>query len=189
MKPQIAIYDACVLYPAPLRDTLVQLAFSGLVLARWTDTIHEEWISNLLDDRPDLTRDPLERTGDKMNLVIEDSLVSGHESLIDGLELPDPGDRHVLAAAIHCEAQVIVTTNTKDFPNSVLGQYDIEKRRPDAFIAELFSVEPLRVLQALKAQRERLRNPAQDQDSFLATLQRQGLSTTVSLLTPWKTML
>jgi hypothetical protein len=55
MPELIAIYDSCVLYPAPLRDLLVRLARAGLFRARWTDTIHDEWIRNVLENRPDIS--------------------------------------------------------------------------------------------------------------------------------------
>jgi len=58
----VVIYDACVLYPAPLRDFLVRLATKGLFAARWTDEIHNEWIRNLLQRRPELDPDQLPRT-------------------------------------------------------------------------------------------------------------------------------
>ena len=92
------------------------LALSDLFRARWSNDIHEEWIRNLLEDRPDLTRERLERTRDKMNSHIRGCLVTGYEPLIAGLTLPDPDDRHVLAAAIRASAEVIVTFNLKDFP-------------------------------------------------------------------------
>jgi len=71
-----AIYDSCVLYPAPLRDLLMWLALSDLFRARWSNDIHEEWIRNLLEDRPDLTRERLERTRGKMNSHIRGCLVT-----------------------------------------------------------------------------------------------------------------
>jgi hypothetical protein len=82
---------------------------SGLVRARWTDAIHDEWIRKVLQNRPDLTAQQLARTRELMNRAVPDCLVSGYEKLIDKLELPDPDDRHVLAAAIHARANVIVT--------------------------------------------------------------------------------
>jgi predicted nucleic acid-binding protein len=165
------------------------LAVAGLVRARWTDTILEEWIRNLLENRPDLTRERLERTKAKMIEAIPDSLVEISATLSEQLELPDPDDRHVLAAAIQAEAQVIVTMNVKDFPSSVLGKYDVETRTPDAFIAELLNNEPLAVLQAVKGQRERLKNPPQSVDEFLSTLKRQGLIVSVSLMEPYRHLL
>ncbi len=88
------VFDACVLYPAPLRDLLVQLALRDIFSARWTDAIHDEWISNLLESRPDLSREALERTRSLMNSHVRDSLVTGYEGLIPGLLLPDENDRH-----------------------------------------------------------------------------------------------
>ena len=88
-----ALYDACVLYPAPLRDLLMQMALTDLYRARWSHMIHDEWMRNLLRNRPDLTRERLERTRERMDANSRDCLVIGFEDLIDTLELPDPGDR------------------------------------------------------------------------------------------------
>ena len=110
------IYDANVLYPAPLRSVLMFLAQTDLFRARWTLDIHEEWIRNLLLKRPDLSQEKLEGLRDMMIDAIPDSLVTGYEPTIDGLILPDPDDRHVLAAALRANAEIIVTANLKDFP-------------------------------------------------------------------------
>jgi len=83
-----ALYDACVLYPAPLRDLLMHLAMTDLFRARWTDQIHDEWIRNVLANRPDLKRKQLERTRRLMNAHVLDCLVTGCENLIDGLRCP-----------------------------------------------------------------------------------------------------
>jgi predicted nucleic acid-binding protein len=125
MSNFIVIFDACVLYPAPLRDFLMHLALMDLFRAKWTQQIHEEWISNLLKNRKDLTREKLERTKALMNEAAQECLVENYETLIPGLKLPDPDDRHVLAAAIKGGAALIVTFNFEDFPNSTLKQYDI----------------------------------------------------------------
>jgi hypothetical protein len=89
------VYDACVLYPAPLRDLLMRLALTDLYRARWTDTIHDERTHNVLRQRPDLKREDLERTRELMNAHVRDCLVDGFEHLIPVVELPDSGDRHV----------------------------------------------------------------------------------------------
>ena len=98
------VYDACVLYPAPLRDLLMRLALTDLYRARWSDQIYQEWMTAVLRNRPDLSREQLERTRSLMNAHVRDALVNGHQPLIPALELPDPDDRHVLAAAIKCGA-------------------------------------------------------------------------------------
>jgi hypothetical protein len=116
-------YDACVLYPAPLRDLLMRLALTDLYRARWSDQIHEEWITAVLRNRSDLSRAQLERTRSLMNAHVRDALVDGYQSLIPALALPDPDDRHVLAAAIKRGADLIVTFNLDDFPDHVLASY------------------------------------------------------------------
>ena len=118
-----AVLDASVLYPALLRNMLMRLALHGLFRARWSAQIHEEWIAALLRNRPDLTRARVEHTRNLTDLHIQDALVTGYRSRIEASALPDADDRHVLAAAIHCGANVIVTTNLRDFPNSVLAGF------------------------------------------------------------------
>lgn len=103
-----ALLDASVLYSAPLRDLLLELAVSDLYRAKWSDEINDEWINALLSNRSDLTREQLERTRDLMNMHVRDALVEGYEDLIEIVRLPDPGDRHVVAAAIKGRADVIV---------------------------------------------------------------------------------
>ena len=126
MSTFTALYDACVLYSAALRDLLMRLALTDLFRARWTDEIHDEWIRNVLANRPDLKREQLERTRTLMNAHVRDCLVNGYEDLIEGLDLPDPDDRHVLAAAIRTRASVIVTFNLDDFPADYLAKYGVE---------------------------------------------------------------
>ena len=94
----IVIYDSRVLYPAPLRDLLMRLALIDLYQAKWTKDIHREWIRSLLKNRPDLTEERLQKTREKMDLHVRDCLVEEYEELIESLKLPDPNDRHVLAA-------------------------------------------------------------------------------------------
>lgn len=100
------VFDACVLYPAPLRDFLLRLSTTGLFAAKWTDHIHDEWIRNILKARPDL-EDKLSRTRDLMNRAVPDARITSYEVLTEKLVLPDANDRHVLAAAIRSGAQVL----------------------------------------------------------------------------------
>jgi hypothetical protein len=111
----IVFYDANVLYPAELCNLLMHLALIGVFRAKWSADEHEEWIRNLVMDRSDPTRAKLERTRQLMDKAAPDALVRGYEHLIPGLALPDPNDRHVLAAAIRAGASVIVTCNLADF--------------------------------------------------------------------------
>ncbi len=100
----VVLYDACVLYPAPLRDLLVRIANTGIVRARWTELILDECFRNILEQRPDLKPEALRRTRELMTQAVPDCLVTGFETLIAGLSLPDKDDRHVLAAAVRAGA-------------------------------------------------------------------------------------
>jgi len=115
-----ALLDSCVLYPARLRDLLLSLAAAGLFRPIWSDSIHEEWMTNVLANRPDLTRAQLEATRRAMDLAFPAALVSGFEGLIPALNLPDPDDRHALAAAVYARAELIITVNLSDFPKAAL---------------------------------------------------------------------
>ena len=182
MAAYTALYDACVLYPAALRDLLMWLALTDLFRAKWTDAIHEEWMRNVLKDRPDLTRTQLERTRGLMNATVRDCLVTDYEVLIEALELPDPNDRHVLAAAIRGHADVIVTSNLKHFPADTLHRYGLEAQHPDQFITHLLHLAPTTVYQAVKLQRDALNNPPRTAEELLETLEKQGLVQTVAHL-------
>ena len=189
-NPQFtAVYDACVLYPAPLRDFLMWLGLSGQFHARWTSEIHEEWKRNLLRNRPDLTADQLNRTVALMNQAIPGGLVTGYEGLIGDLSLPDPDDRHVLAAAIHCNARVIVTFNEKDFPASALKPFGVEAQHPDVFIKNLFELDQAVVVSAAQRQRAQLKNPPLSVENYLDILLRQGLVQTTRALAAYRAFL
>lgn len=188
-SPFTAVYDACVLYPAPLRDFLMWLGLSGRFRARWSTQIHDEWKRNLLLNRSDLTSAQLDRTSALMDLAIPDGLVTGHEVLISGLTLPDPDDRHVLAAAICCNASVIVTFNERDFPPAALSPFGIEAQHPDLFIENLFDLDPAAVVAAAQRQRAQLKNPPMDVDRYIDVLLRQGLVQTAKSLTIYQALL
>jgi predicted nucleic acid-binding protein len=177
-----ALFDACVLYPAPLRDFLMNLAITDLFRAKWTKEIHDEWIRNVLKNRPDLTRERLHRTRDLMNSHVRDCLVTGYQDLIPSLTLPDIDDRHVLAAAIVAGADVIVTYNLKDFPATILEQYGIEAQHPDEFITHLIDLASPVVCEAAKRQRMSLKNPPQSVEDLLSAYERQSLAQTVAEL-------
>lgn len=180
--PFTVVYDACVLYSAPLRDFLIRLAMTGLFHAKWTDRIHEEWIKAVLRTRPHIKRDALARVRQLMDQAVPDSLVRDHEALAEGLALPDPDDRHVLAAAIKVEAQTIVTINLRDFPAAALTKWNVEAQHPDDFIIRLMELDAGAVFGVARVQRESLRNPAMTPMQFVEMLECQGLTQTASRL-------
>ncbi|KYC43601.1 PIN domain-containing protein [Scytonema hofmannii PCC 7110] len=182
MSNLTVVYDACVLYPAALRDFLVWLALTNLFHARWTDEIHDEWTRNVLKNRPDLTKKQLERTKNLMNSSVPNCLVTGYESIIPDLQLPDPDDRHILAAAIHCRANIIVSFNLSDFLAKVLNLYRIEAQSPDNFILNLLNQNFTVVCEAAQRQRKTLKNPPKTVEEYLETLKQQGLALTATRL-------
>ena len=169
------VFDACVLYPAPLRDFLLRLSMTGLFSAKWTDQIHDEWIRNVLKSRPEL-QDKLPRTRELMNTAVPDSLVTAYEPLIESLSLPDADDRHVLAAAIRASAQAIITFNLNDFPNEILVQYGVEAIHPDTFIEHQLDLNQGIVIAAAKQHREALKKTPKTADEYIETLAAQGLA-------------
>lgn len=177
-----ALYDANVLHPASLRDLLIRLGATGLFRARWTERILDETIESILRRRPDLGADRLARTRSLMCEAVADCLVEGYEPLIEALNLPDPDDRHVLAAAIRCSAQVIVTSNLKDFPESALEPFNIEAQTPDVFVLHLVELAPARVATVVQQQASSLRAPTATVDELLDHLSTSALPLSVAAL-------
>src|SRR5437870_9748841 len=160
----------------------MDLTRTGIFRARWSADIHEEWISALLRSRTDLTRAKLERTRMLMDQHATDAMVTDYQHLIPGLQLPDPNDRHVLAAAIRARADVIVTINLRDFPPEVMAPFGIEAQHPDEFILHLLDLAPGVVVGAARDHRLSLKNPPKTLEEYLNTLEAQGLTQTVSVL-------
>lgn len=170
-----AILDANVLYPAPVRDLLLHLATFDLYKPKWTQTIQEEWKRNLLKKRPDLKTSQLDKTIHEMNKAFPDASVEQYESLIPTFDLPDMNDRHVLAAAVRCHAEIIVTSNLKHFPEKYLSEFEIEAQHPDHFITNLIDLNPEKSLEAFKQQVSFLKNPPMTESQVLESLEKAGL--------------
>jgi predicted nucleic acid-binding protein len=182
MTPPLAILDANVLYSASLRHLLIWLAVTEAFDARWTEAIQDEWTRSLLRDQPSLDARRVARTRQLMDAHIPDALVTGYEPLIAELTLPDPNDRHVLAAAIHSGATIIVTKNLKDFPSSPLATHGIVAMHPDAFVRSLLGTNPDAVIDGARAHRGELVNPPRSSDEYIAALEVQGLVATAAAL-------
>lgn len=177
------------MYPAPLRSFLMYLALSQEFRARWSDMIHDEWIRNLLKNRPDLSEEQLARTRRLMDEHVPGAVVTGFEGLIDGIDLPDENDRHVVAAAIQTRAEAIITFNLKDFPEQELSRFGITALHPDDFIADLIDLNVGAVIEAARQQRQSLKNPPFTAEEYLDILLKQKLPKTVSRLKPFEVMI
>lgn len=175
------VLDANVIYPAPIRDLLLNLADLELFSPKWSELIQDEWIRNLLKNRTDLSKAKLLRTANMMNAAFPDAEVGGFEVLIDQLELPDPNDRHVLAVGIKCNADAIITFNKKDFPRKILNQFNIEVYDPDEFLNLLNDLSPSRVKKAFDNQLDSLKNPPMTKIELIETLVNCNLRTAVKL--------
>ncbi len=180
MASFIAIYDACVLHPAPLCDLLMRLAMAGLVRARWSDRILDEVVSSIHRRKPDILLEKLERRRRNMANAVPDCLVLHFEHLEVGLTLPDPDDRHVLAAAIRCGAQAIVTANLADFPDHVLAPYGIEAIHPDDFVLGLIDLSEGIALRVLLDQVGALTKPPRTIEDVLQALEKNGMIRTAA---------
>jgi predicted nucleic acid-binding protein len=138
----IVVYDANVLYPSTLRDLLIRIAqLPHLVQAKWTDKILDEALNAVRKNFPDISAEKASTLRERMNAAVRDCLVVGCEPLIEILDLPDPDDRHVLAAAIKVNAQLIVTWNRRDFPEGKLAPWGIRAKSPDDFVRDVIGID------------------------------------------------
>jgi predicted nucleic acid-binding protein len=172
----IVVYDANVLYPNTLRDLLIRIAqLPHLVQAKWTDEILDEVLDSLRKNLPDISEEKASRLRERMSAAVRDCLVSGYEPLVQLLDLPDPDDRHVLAAAIKVNAQLIVTRNRKDFPPEILGQWGVRAKSPDDFVRDVMGIDSQSVWACVQQIVDsRTRRPVTVED-VLGELERDGL--------------
>ena len=124
-----------------------------------------------------------------MNAHARDAVVTDFEELIETIELPDRNDRHVLAAAIKCDADLIVTTNLKDFPAERLRRWGIEAQHPDEFLTTRFHLSQQAFLKATRTVRLRLQNPPKSVEDYLDTLRAQRLPAMVKAIEPFSHLL
>jgi len=108
--------------------------------------------------------------------------VTGFDDLVDGLDLPDADDRHVLAAAIRAGAQAIVTFNLDDLPEAKLARYNVEAKHPDEFVLDAIDLAPGLVTAVVSEQAATLRNPPRSVGELLDTLRDQRLVRSVAKL-------
>lgn len=176
LEPITAVCDACVLYPFHQRNILIQASVDGLFDARWTDEIHDEWMRNLIGNVPAIPLERLQATRRLMELALPQALVGGFHRHIESVKLPDPNDRHVVAAAIEANASHILTWNLRDFPVTVLKVYGLVRATPDAFLADLYDEAPDLIVGSLANARRNLSKSGVSVQGFLALLKAQRLT-------------
>ena len=172
MSSFVCVLDACVLIPAALRDTLLRAADAGLYAPRWSATILEETRRNLVSQLG-LSESQAQRLIDTIQTYFPEAVVTGYESLIDVMT-NHPKDRHVLAAAVVSGAEVIVTSNLRDFPSLALGPFGIEAQSPDDFLVGLLYDDSERMVQVVVEQAQDLHAPPMSVDELLDILATQA---------------
>ncbi len=185
MPSIVAVLDACVLFPATMRDVLMQLAAHGLFEAKWSAQIHAEWMKAIREARPDIPVADVEAIRAAMDDSVPQAMVFEYEDLVSGLSLPDPGDRHVLAAAMRAGASVIVTLNLRHFPEAVLAPLGVRAQHPDLFLKSVLAAAPDLVVDALAEMRQRWKRPPFASERFLDVLRDRGLPETAAALRPF----
>lgn len=163
-----AVLDACVLVPYNLASLLLTLAEHNLLERRWSETILEETRRTLTTKiGPDEAR--ADRRLNAMEQAFPEAEVVGLETDIDGLEC-HPKDRHVLAAAIASDADVIITFNLEDFPDTACEPFDVVAVHPELFLLELLTSDREAMLAAIVADATRRTNPPTGPCQLLARL-------------------
>ena len=177
----VVLVDTNVLFSFRKRDILLRFSKSGLFRARWSSEILEELKRNINEKRPHL----IANIEQQIKILYRDfphSLVTGYENLTTAIELPDEKDRHVLAAAIRCGAQLIITENLKDFPNEILECYHITAISADDFLSGICHLYPIESVAILKKLRESYQNPPYNVYEFIMDLNAKGLPKVASIV-------
>lgn len=166
---KVAVLDACVLYKSVARDLLLRLADARLFIPKWSQAIHDEWTTNLLAKRKDITHSQLQATIRKMDRYFPEAMVPMDAASGKHL-LPDKDDVHVLETAIASEASVIVTFNLKDFPAKVLSPLKLTAIHPDLFCYELMKRNQRIAREVFHSQVHDLRRPVISFDHVCSNL-------------------
>lgn len=182
-----AVLDASVLFPNMKRDLLLRIYEADLYRAAWTEQIQQEWLTNAIAKYPDRTAQ-LRRTDALMREHFGAAWIEGHERFIETVVLPDPDDRHVVAAAIRGGAQYIVTDNIRDFPETALAALDIERGTADRFLAGTFEHYRHEALIVMREHRAGLRTRPSPSD-YLMILTARGLPLLAAQLRPMRELI
>ncbi len=175
-----AVLDTNVIYPIVIRDLLFWFAFYDLYTPKWSKTIFEEWQEVMI--RKGLLVYEAKKRIERANNAFPDALVLNYESLISNLTLPDEKDRHVLAAAIKSNSDVIVTNNLKDFPNQYLLTFGLKAKSADDFLTDIIDLNPEIAKNAFKEMVLNRKNPKMNEFEVLESLRKLGLNDTANYM-------
>lgn len=167
----VVVLDACVLIPMTLRDTLLTAGKAHLYRMQTSDEILEEVRRNLIKTRINVTEESAQRLISTIKEKFDEALVTDYESRIPEMPINEK-DRHVLAVAVTCGAQIIVTQNLKHFPQAQLAPFEIEALSADKFLIQLFHRDPEQIAMAITRLSKRLRNPPRTEEDILLRLER-----------------
>lgn len=175
------LVDANVFFGARLRSLVLTLAQTKMFRARWTERIHDEWMRNVAE-KQNLPIEKLARTRAFMDAAVLNCLVGGYEQLETSFVLPDPDDRHVVAAAVKTRADLILTFNRKDFPPDILEPLGLATQHPDDFLQDMFGISTELFIEAVREDFRHYLAPPLSFDAYVASLARSGVSKTAALI-------
>ncbi|RME13213.1 MAG: PIN domain-containing protein [Bacteroidetes bacterium] len=180
-SPQITcLLDTNVIVPIEVRDLLFWFAHDDLYIPRWSRHIFDEWVSVMR--RRGISETEIKKRLRWANLAFPFAAVKDYEHLIQQLDLPDPKDRHVLAAAIKSKADFIITNNLKDFPQDYLASFEILAKSPDDFLSELITIHPKVAVRSFRKLVANRRNPNLNELQVIENLKRNRLIHTARTL-------
>ncbi|MGO2357582.1 PIN domain-containing protein [Mesonia sp.] len=174
------VLDTNIIYPIEIRDLLFWFAHYDLFTPKWSNHIFDEWKDVM--NRKGVSKEEVSKRTNYANLAFPDAFVPNYESLINGLTLPDEKDRHVLAAAIKINANVIVTNNLKDFPSEYLASFGLVAKSADDFIADIIDLNHEKAIEAFRKLVLNRRNPDLDEFEVLNNLRKNGLNNSADYL-------
>lgn len=174
------VLDTNVIYPIEIRDLLFWFAYYEMFTPKWSEHIFDEWKDVMI--RNGISEEEASKRVERANIAFPDALVANYSGLINSLELPDPKDRHVLAAAIKTNANVIVTNNIKDFPKDYLASFGLTAKTADDFLTDIIDLNPEQAVKAFKQLVLNRRNPDLDEFQVLDILRNRGLKDTADFL-------
>jgi len=174
------VLDTNIIYPIDIRDLLFWFASYDLFTPKWSKHIFDEWESVM--NRKGVSEEEITKRISRAQGAFPDALVENYESLVDSLILPDEKDRHVLAAAIKTNANIIVTNNIKDFPSEYLSSFGLTAKTADDFLTDTIDLNNEIAVEAFRALVLNRTNPNLDEFEVLDRFRNNGLTDTANYL-------